>query len=51
MKPQTIDDEITDTRMERPYVLVLGAGASLATTPRKAEGWPTVVMLHDSALL
>ncbi len=32
-KPYTIDEEITDTRMERPHVVILGAGASLAATP------------------
>lgn len=32
-KPYTIDDEITDTTMKRPHVVILGAGASLAATP------------------
>lgn len=32
-KPYTIPDEIGDTHLGRPHVVILGAGASLAATP------------------
>ncbi len=32
-RPYTVDDEIRDTRVGKPHVVILGAGASLAATP------------------
>jgi hypothetical protein len=48
----TKDDEVADVRMERPHVVILGAGASRAACPRgDRSGRPLPLMADFSACL